>query len=112
MADNVPRITLNNGVEIPQLGFGVFQIPDDQVTRAILDAVECGYRSIDTAAGYENEVGVGKAIASCGVPRAELFVTTKLRNSDHGYEAALRAFDESLRRLNQDYVDLYLIHWP
>jgi 2,5-diketo-D-gluconate reductase A len=112
MADIVPRVTLNDGVEMPQLGFGVFQVPDHEVTQAILVAVECGYRSIDTAAGYENEVGVGKAIASCGVPRAELFVTTKLRNSDHGYEAALRAFEESLRRLNQEYVDLYLIHWP
>jgi 2,5-diketo-D-gluconate reductase A len=112
MADNVPRITLNNGVEIPQLGFGVFQIPDDQVTRAILDAVERGYRSIDTAAGYENEIGVGKAIASCGVPREDLFVTTKLTNSEHGHDAALNAFDRSLQKLQLDYVDLYLIHWP
>jgi 2,5-diketo-D-gluconate reductase A len=112
MATIVPHVTLNNGVEMPQLGFGVFQVPDSEVTQAILVAVECGYRSIDTAAGYENEVGVGKAIASSGVPREELFVTTKLANHDHGYEAALRAFEESLRRLDQDYVDLYLIHWP
>jgi diketogulonate reductase-like aldo/keto reductase len=112
MAEIVPSVTLNNGVEMPQLGFGVFQIPDSQVTPAVLAALECGYRSIDTAAGYENESGVGKAIASSGIPREEIFVTTKLANHDHGYQAALRAFDESLRRLDQDYVDLYLIHWP
>src|ERR1700716_66950 len=112
MAEIVPSVTLNNGVEMPQLGFGVFQIPDSQVTPAVLAALECGYRSIDTAAGYENESGVGKAIASSGIPREEIFVTTKLANDDHGYQAALRAFDESLRRLDQDYVDLYLIHWP
>jgi 2,5-diketo-D-gluconate reductase A len=112
MTDIVPRVTLNNGVEMPQLGFGVFQVPDEEVTEAVLAALECGYRSIDTAAGYENERGVGRAIAASGIPREELFVTTKLANYDHGYQAALRAFEESVRQLDHDYVDLYLIHWP
>ena len=112
MSDSVPRVTLNNGVEMPQLGFGVFQISNEDVTDAVLAALECGYRRIDTAAGYYNEVGVGQAIASSGVPRGELFITTKLANDDHGYDSALRAFDESLERLAMDYVDLYLIHWP
>jgi 2,5-diketo-D-gluconate reductase A len=112
MSDSVPRVTLNNGVEMPQLGFGVFQISNEDVTDAVLAALEWGYRSIDTAAGYYNEVGVGQAIASSGVPRGELFITTKLANDDHGYDSALRAFDESLERLAMDYVDLYLIHWP
>ncbi|MFI1178759.1 aldo/keto reductase [Streptomyces sp. NPDC020799] len=108
----VPSISLNNGVEMPQLGYGVWQAPDDQAFDAVTTALETGYRSIDTAAIYENEKGVGKAIAATGLPRGELFVTTKVWNSDHGYDPALRAFDASLERLGLDYVDLYLIHWP
>ncbi|MFE3517473.1 aldo/keto reductase [Streptomyces sp. NPDC059166] len=108
----VPTVTLNNGVTIPQLGFGVFQVPDDETTAAVTSALEAGYRSIDTAAVYGNEAGVGRALASAGLPREELFVTTKLWNADQGYDAALRAFDASLAKLGLDHVDLYLIHWP
>lgn len=108
----VPSITLNNGVAMPQLGFGVWQVPDDEATQAVATALEAGYRSIDTAAVYENEKGTGRAIAASGVPREELFVTTKLWNSDQGYDATLRAFDASLDKLGLDHVDLYLIHWP
>jgi 2,5-diketo-D-gluconate reductase A len=109
---NVPNITLNNGVQIPQLGFGVFQVPADEVEGAVRNAIEAGYRSIDTAAAYRNEEGVGRAIAASGVPRDELFVTTKLWNDDQGYDSTLRAFDESMKRLGLDRLDLYLIHWP
>lgn len=108
----VPPIILNNGVEMPQLGFGVWQVPDDEAERAVATALESGYRSIDTAAIYGNEEGTGKAIAASGVPREELFVTTKLWNSDQGYDSTLRAFDASLEKLGLDHVDLYLIHWP
>ncbi|MFE9817159.1 aldo/keto reductase [Streptomyces sp. NBC_00236] len=108
----VPSLTLNNGVEMPQLGFGVWQVPDDEATAAVATAIESGYRSIDTAAIYQNEVGTGKAITASGVAREELFVTTKLWNSEQGYDATLRAFDASLDKLGLDYVDLYLIHWP
>ncbi|WBB62090.1 aldo/keto reductase [Streptomyces sp. WMMC500] len=108
----VPTITLNNGVAMPQLGFGVWQVPDSEAEATVRTALDAGYRSIDTAAIYGNEEGTGKALAESGVPREELFVTTKLWNSDHGYDAALRAFDESLGRLGLDHVDLYLIHWP
>ncbi|CAM5559157.1 MULTISPECIES: aldo/keto reductase [Streptomyces] len=108
----VPPIILNNGVQMPQLGFGVWQVPDDEAFTAVGAALEAGYRSIDTAAAYGNEEGTGKAIARSGIPREELFVTTKLWNSDHGYDAALRAFDTSLEKLGLDHVDLYLIHWP
>ncbi|MEU6058464.1 aldo/keto reductase [Streptomyces sp. NPDC047097] len=108
----VPSITLNNGVSMPQLGFGVWQVSDDEATKAVGTALEAGYRSIDTAAAYENEKGTGEAIRAAGLPREELFVTTKLWNSDQGYDSALRAFDASLNRLGLDYVDLYLIHWP
>ncbi|MFI8932939.1 aldo/keto reductase [Streptomyces sp. NPDC053474] len=97
---------------MPQLGFGVWQVPDDEAERAVATALESGYRSIDTAAVYENETGTGKAIAASGVAREELFVTTKLWNSAQGYDSTLRAFDESLGKLGLDYVDLYLIHWP
>jgi 2,5-diketo-D-gluconate reductase A len=109
---NVPTLTFNNGVEIPQLGFGVFQVPPDEVVDPVLAAIEAGYRLIDTAAMYGNEAGVGKAIAQSGVSRDELFITTKLNNPDHGYDAALRAFDTSAKKLGLDVVDLYLIHWP
>lgn len=108
----VPPITLNNGVEMPQLGFGVWQVPDAEAETAVATALEAGYRSIDTAAAYGNEEGTGRAIARSGVPREDLFVTTKLWNSDQGYEATLRAFDASVSKLGLDYVDLYLIHWP
>ncbi|WP_097869829.1 aldo/keto reductase [Streptomyces sp. rh34] len=108
----VPSITLNNGLDMPQLGFGVWQVPDDEAERAVATAIETGYRSIDTAAVYENETGTGKAIAASGVARDELFVTTKLWNGEQGHDRALRAFDASLDKLGLDYVDLYLIHWP
>ncbi|MFE4800610.1 aldo/keto reductase [Streptomyces sp. NPDC056708] len=114
MAPNstIPTVTLNNGVEIPQLGFGVFQVPDAETTAAVASALKAGYRSIDTAAIYGNEAGVGKALAESGVPREELFITTKLWNADQGYDATLRAFDDSLAKLGLEYVDMYLIHWP
>jgi 2,5-diketo-D-gluconate reductase A len=112
VSSKVPPIILNNGVEMPQLGFGVWQVPDDEAERAVATALEAGYRSIDTAAIYGNEAGTGKAIAAAGVPREDIFVTTKLWNSDQGYDSTLRAFDTSLDKLGLDYVDLYLIHWP
>jgi 2,5-diketo-D-gluconate reductase A len=109
---HVPTVRLNNGVEIPQLGFGVFQVPPDEVVEPVRTAIESGYRLIDTAAAYQNEEGVGKAIADSGVPRDELFITTKLWNADQGYDEAMRAFDASLGKLGLETVDLYLIHWP
>ncbi|MDS1272621.1 aldo/keto reductase [Lipingzhangella sp. LS1_29] len=108
----VPEITLNNGVRIPQLGFGVWQVDDNDVVEPVRVALEAGYRSIDTAAAYGNERGVGQAIAESGVPREELFVTSKLWNSEQGYDRTLRAFDATLERLKLDYLDMYLIHWP
>ncbi|MDL2078404.1 aldo/keto reductase [Streptomyces sp. GXMU-J15] len=108
----VPTVTLNNGVEIPQLGFGVFQVPDAETTAAVTEALRAGYRSVDTAAIYGNEAGTGKALADSGIAREDLFVTTKLWNADQGHDATLRAFDASLAALGLDYVDLYLIHWP
>ncbi|WP_299538338.1 aldo/keto reductase [uncultured Streptomyces sp.] len=108
----VPSLTLNNGLDMPQLGFGVWQVPDDEAEKAVATAIEAGYRSIDTAAIYGNEAGTGKAIAASGVARDELFVTTKLWNADQGYDATLRAFDASLDKLGLEQVDLYLIHWP
>ena len=108
----VPTLTLHDGVEIPQLGIGVFQVPPEETQEVVERALEVGYRHIDTARAYRNEREVGAAIAASGVPREEIFVTTKLWHSDQGYEPALRAFDASLARLGLDYVDLYLIHWP
>ncbi|MEV5594525.1 aldo/keto reductase [Streptomyces sp. NPDC052496] len=108
----VPHITLNNGVAMPQLGYGVWQVPDDEAATAVGTALEAGYRSIDTAAIYGNEEGTGKALAASGIARDELFVTTKLWNSEQGYDSTLRAFDTSLAKLGLEYVDLYLIHWP
>ncbi|NHC13727.1 aldo/keto reductase [Motilibacter deserti] len=108
----VPTRALNNGVEIPMLGFGVFQIPPDEVVAPVATALEAGYRLIDTAAVYGNEEGVGKALADSGIARDELFVTTKVWNEDQGFDATLRAFDTSLDKLGLDTVDLYLIHWP
>ncbi|KZB80594.1 aldo/keto reductase [Amycolatopsis regifaucium] len=108
----VPSIRLNNGTSLPQLGFGVYKIGDDEVAGAVRTAIEAGYRAIDTATLYANERGVGEAVRTSGLPREELFVTTKLWNTEHGYDSALRAFDTSLRELGLEYVDLYLIHWP
>ncbi|MER5351388.1 aldo/keto reductase [Kitasatospora sp. NPDC002551] len=119
---NIPSVTLNDGTRIPQLGFGVWQVPDAEATAAVRTAIEAGYRSIDTAAIYENEAGTGKAIAEAlagGVAREDLYITTKLWNSgtrdwsgEQGRDAVLREFDASLDRLGLDYLDLYLIHWP
>lgn len=105
-------ITLNNGIEMPQLGFGVWQVPADEAHTAVATALEAGYRSIDTARIYGNEEGVGSAVRESGIPREELFITTKLWNTDHAHDATLRAFDDSLKRLGLDYLDLYLMHWP
>ncbi|MFE8936005.1 aldo/keto reductase [Streptomyces sp. NPDC000963] len=109
---HVPSVALNDGTEIPQIGFGVFQVPDGETTTAVAHALDAGYRSVDTAAVYGNEAGVGRALAASGIARDELYVTTKLWNADQGYDATLRAFDDSLAELGLDHVDLYLIHWP
>jgi 2,5-diketo-D-gluconate reductase A len=109
---NIPTITLNNGLAMPQLGFGVFQVPPDEVVEPVRAALDAGYRLIDTATLYANEEGVGRAIAESGVPRDDIFVTTKVWNSDQGYDRTLHAFDHSLKLLGLDVVDLYLIHWP
>jgi 2,5-diketo-D-gluconate reductase A len=109
----IPSVTLNNGVEMPLLGFGVFQVTDaEECERSVYDAIRTGYRLIDTAAAYGNEEAVGKAIKRAGVPREELFVTTKLWIADAGYERTKQAFDRSLQRLQLEYLDLYLIHQP
>ena len=109
----VPSLTLNNGVEMPILGFGVFQIPAEQTEQTVLDALEAGYRALDTAASYGNEEAVGRAIAGSGISRAELFVTTKLWiQRQPGEKSARQAFEASLQRLGLDHVDLYLIHQP
>ncbi|AQU65716.1 aldo/keto reductase [Streptomyces niveus] len=111
----VPTLTLNNGVEMPQLGFGVWQVPDDEATRSVSTALEAGYRSIDTAAIYGNEEGTGKAISASGIAREDLFVTTKLWNGKKETwtrDGVLRALDTSLSKLGLDHIDLYLIHWP
>ncbi|RIX26447.1 aldo/keto reductase [Amnibacterium setariae] len=112
MAANVPNITLNNGVEIPQLGFGVFQIPPEETKAATLTALEIGYRHIDTAEMYGNEEGVGQAVRESGIDRSEIFVTSKLNNGFHDPEDALAAFDVTLGTLDLGYVDLFLMHWP
>lgn len=107
------KVVLNNGVEMPILGFGVYQVPDaDECERSVCDAIQVGYRLIDTAAVYGNEEAVGKAIAKSGVARGEIFVTTKLWIQDAGYESAKKAFERSLKKLQLDYLDLYLIHQP
>lgn len=111
----VPTIALNDGrAAIPQIGFGLWQVPNEDAQAAVAEAFKVGYRSIDSAKIYENEKGLGDAIAaaSSSIPRDELFITTKLWNDDQGFDKALRAFDASLKRLGLDYVDLYLIHWP
>lgn len=112
MPITIPTLTLNNGARIPQVGFGVFQVPDDETTAAVATALQVGYRSIDTAAVYGNESGTGRAIAESDLGREELFVTTKLWNAEQGYDTTLAAFDASLAKLGLDYLDLYLIHWP
>ena len=111
-ATSIPAVTLHDGVEIPQLGFGVFQVPPEDTQGVVEEALEIGYRHIDTAAAYRNERAVGAAIAASGIPREEIFVTTKLWNSAQGHESTLGAFEKSLHRLDLDHVDLYLIHWP
>jgi len=108
----IPNVTLNNGVQMPQLGFGVFQIPENRTEEAVAQAFSAGYRSVDTATAYRNERTVGAAVANTSLNREEIFITTKLWNGDHGYDNALRAFDVSMERLGLDYLDLYLIHWP
>ncbi|WP_066289952.1 aldo/keto reductase [Bacillus sp. FJAT-29937] len=105
-------VTLNNGVKMPQLGFGVWRVEDELATESVAKALEVGYRSIDTAMIYKNENGVGKAIKESAIPREELFITTKVWNSDQGFDRTLQAYEDSLERLGLDYVDLYLIHWP
>jgi 2,5-diketo-D-gluconate reductase A len=108
----VPSLTLHDGVEVPQLGFGVFQVPPDDTQRVVEEALAAGYRHIDTAAAYRNEKGVGAAVAASGIARDEIFVATKLWNDQQGHDSALAAFEKSLGRLGMDRVDLYLIHWP
>ncbi|MFJ1299522.1 aldo/keto reductase [Pseudomonadota bacterium AL_CKDN230030165-1A_HGKHYDSX7] len=108
----VPAITLNDGNKMPQLGLGVWQVPNEQASAAVKTALDAGYRSVDTAAIYGNEAGVGEGLRAGGLGRRELFVTTKLWNDKHDYDAAQRAMDESLQKLGLAYVDLYLIHWP
>jgi diketogulonate reductase-like aldo/keto reductase len=109
----VPIVKLNTGDSMPAIGFGTWQIEDqDKAAKSVKTAIEVGYRLIDTAKIYGNEQGVGKGIAESGVARKEFFITTKLWNSDQGYESALKAFEQSLKRLGMDYLDLYLIHWP
>ena len=105
-------VTLNNGLVMPQLGYGVFKVPEQEVYEAVREALRVGYRSIDTAMIYENEAGVGRALKDSGIPREEIFLTTKVWNKDQGYEQTLAAFETSLTKLGVDYVDLYLIHWP
>ena len=108
----VPSIELNDGNSIPQLGFGVFRVPNDRAAAAVSTALETGYRAIDTAAYYGNEAGVGEGLRMAGLPRAEVHLTTKVWHTDLGYDATLWAFDRSLANLQVDYLDLYLIHWP
>lgn len=103
---------LNNGVTMPLLGLGVYDMYNQEAEKAILQALEIGYRLIDTASMYNNEVEVGNAIRQSGLPREAIFLTTKVNDSDHGYDQALRAFESSQRKLNCDYIDLYLVHWP
>lgn len=112
MTSLVPRLTLNDGRSIPQLGFGVWRVENDQAVEVVTTALETGYRHIDTAAAYRNEVGVGKAIAASGIPRDQLWVTTKLWNDQHKAADARKGVEQSLERLGLDYLDLFLIHWP
>jgi diketogulonate reductase-like aldo/keto reductase len=112
MTSSVPVLDLNDGNKAPQLGFGVFQIPDGETAEAVDTALAAGYRSLDTAAIYKNEAGVRQGIERSGVPRGDIFLTTKLWNAEQGFDSTLKAFDASLKKLGTDYVDMYLIHWP
>jgi diketogulonate reductase-like aldo/keto reductase len=112
LAPSVPTVTLHDDIAMPQIGLGVYQVPLEETAETVHHALEAGYRSIDTASLYRNERGVGDAIAASGIPREELFVTTKVWNTDQGYDQTLAAFERSLSELQLDYVDLYLIHWP
>ena len=112
MTSSVPVLDLNDGNKAPQLGFGVFQIPDGETADAVNAALAAGYRSLDTAAIYKNEAGVRQGIERSGVARGDIFLTTKLWNADQGFDSTLKAFDASLKKLGTDYVDMYLIHWP
>ncbi|MDO5723112.1 MAG: aldo/keto reductase [Flaviflexus sp.] len=107
-----PMITLNDSIRIPQLGLGVWEIPADETERAVSEALEVGYRHIDTAAVYGNEEGVGRAINNSGIERDDIFLTTKLWNKEQGYDKTISACEDSLERLGQEFIDLYLIHWP
>ncbi|CDO27235.1 aldo/keto reductase [Mycolicibacterium porcinum] len=107
-----PRVTLNDGNSIPQVGLGVWQTPAEETVRAVSAALQAGYRHIDTAAAYQNETETGRGLVESGVPREDVFLVTKLWNSEQGYDSTLAAFDASLDRLGVDYLDLYLIHWP
>lgn len=109
---HIPYLPLSDGNRIPQLGFGVFKVPDDQTQQAVEQALEAGYRSIDTASFYRNERGVGAAIKASGIPRDDLFITSKVWNDAHGREKTTRSFGESLEYLGLQYLDLFLIHWP
>jgi 2,5-diketo-D-gluconate reductase A len=109
---NVPTVRLNDGEEIPQLGFGVFQVPPKDTAEAVTLALQAGYRHVDTAAAYRNEAGVGQAVHAAGLERDEVYITTKCSNDDHGYDQAKRALRASLEQLEMQHVDLYLIHWP
>ena len=108
----IPTVQLNNGVSMPALGYGVFQVPPAQTAQCVRQAIAAGYRSIDTAKAYDNETEVGEGVRQSGVRREDLFITSKLWNRDQGYDSALRAFDATMARLQMDYLDLYLIHWP
>jgi 2,5-diketo-D-gluconate reductase A len=110
--DQVPNIALPGEVEIPQLGFGVYQVPPDDTAEITTRALQAGYRHIDTAAAYGNEAAVGQAVRASGLDRRDVFITTKCFNDDHGHQQARKAFKASLDRLGMEYVDLYLIHWP
>jgi 2,5-diketo-D-gluconate reductase A len=111
-ASKIPLVDLSDGEHIPQLGFGVWQVSNEEVTPAVSEAIKAGYRSIDTAQGYDNEEGVGLAVRSCDVDRDELFITSKLRTKNLGYDEAVRGCEDSLQKLGLDYLDLLLIHWP
>ncbi len=112
MAPSVPTVTLHDDIEMPRIGLGVYRVPREETARTVRHALDAGYRSIDTASLYRNERGVGDAIAASRIPREELFVTTKVWNTDQGYDRTLAAFERSRSELQLDHVDLYLIHWP
>lgn len=109
---SIPSTKLNDGLQVPQLGFGVWQVENDGAVAAVKEAIKVGYRHVDTAAIYGNEQGVGTALKESGVARSDIYLTTKLWNAEQGYDSTLKAFDASLKKLGTDYVDLYLIHWP